>query len=62
MKLTRRELAAALVPVAALAQTPSPATPADELKGAEARLQANSDALTRLSVPIETEPSFQFHA
>ena len=62
MKLTRRELAAALVPAAALAQTPAtPATPADELKAAEARLKANSEAISRLAVPIETEPAFQFH-
>lgn len=65
MKLTRRELVAALGPAAALAQTVSnttPATPADELKAAQMRLKANSEALAKLSVPIETEPAFHFGA
>ena len=65
MKLTRRELVAALAPAAALAQTVSPrvpATPADELQAAQARLKANSEALSKLTVPMETEPAFQFKA
>ena len=65
MKLTRRELVAALGPAAAIAQTASagaPANPADELKAAQARLKSNSDALAKLSVPIETEPAFHFGA
>jgi hypothetical protein len=62
MKLTRRELVAALAPAAALAQTAQPASPTDELKAAQARLKANSDALSKLTVPIETEPAFQFRA
>jgi len=68
MKLTRRQLVAALAPAAALAQTvaPSqtatPANPADELKAAQARLKANSEALAKLPVPMETEPAFQFKA
>ena len=60
--LTRRELAAGLVPAAMLAQAPSPASPADELKAALDRQKANSDALSKLSVPMETEPAFQFRA
>jgi hypothetical protein len=55
-------LVAGLAPAAVLAQTPAaPASPADELKAALARQKANSDALAKLTVPIETEPAFQFH-
>lgn len=64
MKLTRRQMVAALAPAMAVAQAPSPApsTPADELKAAEARLKANSEALAKLQVPMDTEPAFQFRA
>ena len=70
MKLTRRQMVAiapaALVPPATVpaAQGPSPgaATPAEELKAAQGRLRANSEALTKIAVPIETEPAFQFRA
>jgi len=62
MKLTRRELVAALAPAAVLAQTPTPMTPADELKAAQGRLKANTDALAKLQVPMDTEPAFQFKA
>jgi len=63
MKLTRRQLAVAALAPAALAQTtPQPATASDELKAAQARMKANSDALSRMQVPIETEPAFQFKA
>jgi hypothetical protein len=63
MKLTRRQLVATLAPAAVFAQNPTtPATPADELKAAQSRLKANSDALTKMSVPMDTEPAFQFHS
>ena len=65
MKLTRRELVAALAPAAALAQTAPPrvpGTPGEELQAAQARLKANSEALSKLTVPMETEPAFQFKA
>jgi hypothetical protein len=64
MKLTRRQLVAALAPAlahtAALPQTTAPATPADELQAAQARVKANGEALAKLQVPMETEPAFQF--
>lgn len=60
--VTRRQLVLAIAPAAALAQTPSAATPADELKAALARQHANSDALSKLQVPMEIEPAFQFRA
>lgn len=63
MKVTRRELAAILAPAAAAAaQTASPSGPLDELKAAQARLKANTDALGRQQIPMDTEPAFQFKA
>jgi hypothetical protein len=65
MKLTRRKLAAVLLPVAlpeigAFAQTPSPAE--DLLKTARDRMQANAKAVAGHPVPMSTEPAFQFKA
>jgi hypothetical protein len=68
MKITRRKLAAALtapalataMPSSATAQTPA-ASP-DPLEAARARIKANGDALTKESVPMSTEPAFQFKA
>lgn len=62
MRLTRRQLAAAALAPAALAQTSAPATASDELNAAQRRLKANSEALSKIQVPIETEPAFQFKA
>ena len=45
---------------AALAQAPVPSTPADELKSARDRIKANSETLTKLAVPMDTEPALQF--
>ncbi len=60
MKLTRRELASALAPAAALAaQAPAPT---DELQAARLRLKAAADALARQELPMTTEPAFQFKA
>ena len=68
MKLTRRELAAALTSAAALpsaaalAQTPPGAapTPAAELQEAQDQVKANVAALLQMEVPMNTEPAFQF--
>jgi hypothetical protein len=62
MRLTRRELAAALVTGAAAAQTQSsPAgTPRDELQAARERNRNNVDALAKVPLPMSTEPAFQF--
>jgi hypothetical protein len=63
MKFTRRELATILAPAAAaVAQTNTPASPADELEAAQARFKAAGDALARQQVPQDTEPAFQFKA
>jgi hypothetical protein len=68
MKLTRRQLAAAIAvaPLAASAQAP-PASPqaqppADDLQAARDRLQANARALAAVPVPMSTEPAVVFKA
>ncbi len=60
MKLTRRELTAALLAPAAAAQTPPPA--ADPVQAARDRIKANGDALAKIDIPMDTEPAFQFKA
>jgi hypothetical protein len=64
MKLTRRKLAAALVSATAVAaQQPQPVlAPADDLKAARDRMQANAAALAATPIPMATEPAFQFKA
>ena len=63
MKLTRRELAAALVSTSALAQTPQPpAATTDELQAARDRLKTATDAVAHIDIPPATEPAFHFKA
>ena len=63
MKLTRRQLAAALVSATAMAQTQqTPARPADELQAARERIKANGETLAQQAIPMATEPAFQFKA
>jgi len=68
MKLTRRQVAAT---IAALASVPAPATPqtqppsqpqADDLTAARDRLKNNAGALAGVTLPMSTEPAFQFKA
>lgn len=63
MKLTRRELAAALASTVAAAQSsPPPSTPQEELKAAQDRNRNAAEALAKMPVPMATEPAFQFKA
>jgi hypothetical protein len=63
MRLTRRELAAALASSAAAAQNPASApSPEEALKAARERIRANGEALSKERIPAETEPAFQFQA
>ena len=63
MKLTRRDLAAALLAPAAAAQTPSPPqTPADPVQAGRDRIKANGEILAKVDIPMTTEPAFQFKA
>ena len=67
MKLTRRQLPAALASVAVLtsaaasAQTPAPpASPEAELQSARDQVKAIAAALMAQDVPMSTEPAFSF--
>lgn len=60
MKLTRRELACAILPAAALAQTQPAAQ--DPLAEAKARVKGTADALAKIEIHMSTEPAFQFRA
>ena len=64
MKLTRRQLAAAVSAAAiAKSQTPPQAAPAaDELQTARDRLKANAKALAQHELPMSVEPAFRFKA
>jgi hypothetical protein len=63
MKLTRRQLAAAVVSATAIAQTrQTSSSPADELQAARDRLKANLDAVAKQEIPMATEPAFGFKA
>jgi hypothetical protein len=62
MKLTRRELAAAVIAGTAAAQAPQPPASPDDLQAARDRLKTNGEALARQRVAMGTEPAFQFKA
>jgi hypothetical protein len=63
-KMTRRQLAGAMLAAAAVAQTPPspPATPESELQAAREQNQHTADVLARLEVPFQAEPAFHFTA
>jgi len=60
MKLTRRELAAALAAAPAAAPQAPPSTPEQELEAARLNLRRNAGAMAKFPLPVETEPAFQF--
>ena len=63
-KLTRRNWAAYFVALPMLAQQPQAALPAksEEADSARERIAASSKELAAFSIPISTEPAFQFKA
>ena len=63
-RMTRRELAGAMLATAAAAQTgpAAPATPEAELQAAREQNQHTAEALVKAQVPIATEPAFHFVA
>jgi len=67
-RMTRRQLAGAILTTAAAAQAPpsAPPTPAGELQAARERNQRTSETLAaawaKVKVPMETEPAFHFTA
>ena len=70
LKLTRREIAAALSASAVLlGQTPAPPVPQnpalspdDELKAAREAIHQNSEQLAKFPLPMSTEPAVHFKA
>jgi hypothetical protein len=65
MKLTRRELAAALAasaPLAGQAPGAQPENPAEELKAATERLRRSTETVSKFTLPMATEPAFSFRA
>jgi hypothetical protein len=59
MQLTRRKLALALLAPAATAQTPARV---DEVQAARDRIKTNSGLISKVELPMSTEPAFQFKA
>jgi hypothetical protein len=60
VRMTRRQLAGAILATgatAAAAQTPAPA---EELQAAQEQNQRTAEALAKVQVPIESEPAFHF--
>jgi hypothetical protein len=60
-RITRRQLAGAMLATAAAAQTP-PSAPADELQAAREQNQHSAEALAKAEVPMAAEPAFHFTA
>jgi hypothetical protein len=62
--MTRRELALAAAPAAALAQTDpaKPETAEDLLAAARTQIRNNSAALAKYKIETALEPAFQFKA
>jgi hypothetical protein len=66
-RMTRRNLAALALALPISAQqrtpvTPIPATPDEELKAARESLRANSEQLSKVKLPMATEPATRFKA
>ena len=61
-RITRRQLAGAMLATAAAAQAPPspPATPAGEFEAAREQNQRTAETLAKVQVPIEAEPAFHF--
>ena len=69
LKLTRREIAAALSASAVLLGQapappvpPNPLSPDDELKAARDSIRQNSEQLAKFPLPMSTEPAVRFKA
>lgn len=63
MKITRRNLAAALlVPAGAAAQSPTAATPQQELEAARKRIRDAAETMRKFSIDAAVEPDFTFRA
>jgi len=63
-KMTRRQLAGAMLATAAAAQGPPspPMSSGAELDAARQQNQRTGEALAKLELPMDTEPAFHFTA
>jgi len=63
-RLTRRELAGAIMATAAAAQTPpsQPSTAAEELQAAQEQNRRTAATLAKAEIAMDTEPAFHFTA
>jgi hypothetical protein len=64
-RITRRQLAGAMIATAAAAQTPpsTPSTaPPGDLEAAREQNQRNAEALAKVDLPATAEPAFHFTA
>jgi hypothetical protein len=63
-RMTRRQMAGAILASAAAAQTPpsTPSSPAADLQAAREQNQSIAETLAKVDVPIEAEPAFHFTA
>ena len=66
-RMTRRNLAALALALPTSAQQrnpapPIPATPDEELRSAREGLRANAEQLSKVKLPIATEPATRFQA
>jgi len=64
-RLTRRELAGAIMATAAAAQTPPPSQPstaAEELQAAQEQNRRTAATLAKAEIAMDTEPAFHFTA
>ncbi|HKE28410.1 MAG TPA: hypothetical protein VKB88_38940 [Bryobacteraceae bacterium] len=62
MKVSRRQVTAAVLVGQAIRLSAAPEAPDAELQAARDRLKTNAQALSAVSVPRDTEPAFQFKA
>lgn len=64
-KITRRSLAGLVASASMLAQAPAPpipSTPDEELAAARNALKSNADLLSKVPLPMSTEPATHFLA
>ncbi|MGA2737596.1 MAG: hypothetical protein ABSG65_09105 [Bryobacteraceae bacterium] len=65
-RMTRRQLAGAILATGAAAAAQAPpttlSTPANELQAAREQNQRTAEALAKAEVPMEAEPAFHFSA
>ena len=62
IKLTRRQLGAAIAAALPAAAQQTPAPPRDDLTIQKENIARNLEAMRKVAIPVATEPSFTFKA